>query len=92
MLCEVQTDKPEHTGISNERALNKVTSMYEGHGRGAELESTKSTAWDLLNSVTEYVDHERRARSNEYRMDAAGLGQGAVIEQRALETAHRLVA
>ena len=92
VFCEVQKDKPEHTGISNERALNKVLSMYEGHGRGAELESAKGTAWGLLNSVTEYVDHERRARSNEYRMDAAWLGQGAVIKQRALDTALRLVA
>lgn len=92
VLCEVQNDKPEHTGLSNERALNKVLSMYEGHGRGAELESAKGTAWGLLNSVTEYVDHERRARSNEYRMDAAWFGQGAVIKQRALDTALRLVA
>lgn len=92
VLCEVQNDKPEPTGLSNERALNKVLSMYEGHGRGAELESAKGTAWGLLNSVTEYVDHERRARSNEYRMDAAWFGQGAVIKQRALDTALRLVA
>ena len=92
VLCEVQNDKPEPTGLSNERALNKVMSMYEGHGRGAELESAKGTAWGLLNSVTEYVDHERRARSNEYRMDAAWFGQGAVIKQRALDTALRLVA
>jgi hypothetical protein len=92
VLCEVQTVKPEHAGLSNERALNKVLSMYEGHGRGAELESAKGTAWGLLNSVTEYVDHERRARSNEYRMDAAWFGQDAVIKQRALDTALRLVA
>lgn len=92
VLCEVQAGKPVHTGLSNERALNKVLSMYDGHGRGAELESAKGTAWGLLNSVTEYVDHERRARSNEYRMDAAWFGQGAVIKQRALETALRLVA
>ncbi|MFL1389346.1 DUF932 domain-containing protein [Pseudomonas tritici] len=92
VLCEVQTDKPENTGLSNERALNKVLSMYEGHGRGAELESAKGTAWGLLNSVTEYVDHERRARSNEYRVDAAWFGQGAAIKQRALDTALRLVA
>ncbi|MBG5825199.1 hypothetical protein GHW10_32595, partial [Pseudomonas aeruginosa] len=45
-----------------------------------------------LNAVTEYVDHERRARSNEYRMDSAWFGQGAVIKQRALEAALQLVA
>ncbi|PLR64531.1 hypothetical protein QCBJ_04225 [Pseudomonas sp. QC2] len=92
VLCEAQTGKTEHTGLSNERALNKVLSMYEGHGRGADLEAAKGTAWGLLNSVTEYVDHERRARSNEYRMDTAWFGQGAVIKQRALDAALRLVA
>jgi hypothetical protein len=66
--------------------------MYDGHGRGAELEAAKGTAWGLLNAVTEYVDHERRARSNEYRMDTAWFGQGAAIKQRALNTALQLVA
>ncbi|MGO4611896.1 DUF932 domain-containing protein, partial [Variovorax sp. 2RAF20] len=79
-----QTGNPERAGISNERALTKVLSLYDGHGRGAELEAAKGTAWGLLNAVTEYVDHERRARSSEYRMDTAWFGQGAVIKQRAL--------
>jgi phage/plasmid-like protein (TIGR03299 family) len=92
VLCEVQTGKPEHSGLSNERALNKVLNMYQGQGRGAELEAAKGTAWGLLNAVTEYVDHERRARSNEYRMDTAWFGQGAVIKQRALNSALQLVA
>lgn len=92
VLCEVQTGKQVTSGLSNERALNKVLSLYEGHGRGAQLEAAKGTAWGLLNSVTEYVDHERRARSNEYRMDTAWFGQGAVIKQKALNAALQLVA
>jgi phage/plasmid-like protein (TIGR03299 family) len=92
VLCEAHTGKPEHAGLSNERALNKVLNMYQGQGRGAELAAAKGTAWGLLNAVTEYVDHERRARSNEYRMDTAWFGQGAVIKQRALNSALQLVA
>ena len=92
VLSEVQTGNPERTGLSNERALTKVLSLYDGHGRGAELEAAKGTAWGLLNAVTEYVDHERRARCNEYRMDTAWFGQGALIKQRALNTALLLVA
>lgn len=91
VLCEAQAANPERAGISNERALTKVLSMYEGHGRGAELEAAKGTAWGLLNAVTEYVDHERRARNNEYRMDTAWFGQGAAIKQRALNTALQLL-
>jgi len=92
VLCEVQAGNPERTRLSNERALTKVLSLYDGHGRGAELEAAKGTAWGLLNSVTEYIDHERRARSHEYRMDTAWFGQGAVIKQRALNAALQLVA
>ncbi|CRM63037.1 phage/plasmid-like protein [Pseudomonas sp. 37 R 15] len=92
VLCEALAANPARSGISNERALTKVLSMYEGHGRGAELEAAKGTAWGLLNAVTEYVDHERRARSSEYRMDTAWFGQGAAIKQRALNTALQLVA
>ena len=45
-------------------------------GKGAELASSQGTAWGLLNAVTQYVDHERRARSQDSRMDSAWFGQG----------------
>lgn len=92
VLCDVQPGSPDLSGLANERALKKVQSLYDGQGRGAELEAAKGTAWGLLNAVTEYVDHERRARSTEYRMDSAWFGQGAVIKQRALDTALQLAA
>ena len=60
--------------------------------RGAELAAAKGTAWGLLCAVTEFVDHERRARSNEYRLDSAWFGQGAQIKQRALDAALQLAA
>ncbi len=72
--------------------MQKVESLYQGRGRGSSLESANGTAWGLLNAVTEYVDHERRARSNEYRMDSAWFGQGAQIKQRALDAALQLAA
>lgn len=92
VLCEVDPNSSDLTNLTNERALAKVQSLYDGQGRGAELEAAKGTAWGLLNAVTEYVDHERRARSPEYRLDSAWFGQGAVIKQRALDTALKLVA
>lgn len=42
--------------------------------------------------MTEYVDHERRARSNEYCMDSAWFGQGTQIKQRALDAGLQLAA
>ncbi|QOU04433.1 DUF932 domain-containing protein [Pseudomonas fluorescens] len=92
VLCDASSNSPLPAVLPNERALRKVQCLYEGQGRGSTLESAHGTAWGLLNAVTEYVDHERRARSTEYRMDSAWFGQGAQIKQRALEAALQLTA
>jgi phage/plasmid-like protein (TIGR03299 family) len=76
----------------NEHAMKKVQTLYAGHGKGAELSSAKGTAWGLLNSVTEYIDHHRRAHSNDHRRDAAWFGQGALLKQRAWSEALQLIA
>lgn len=78
--------------LAGERSLKKAYALYDGQGRGSELAAAKGTAWGLLNAVTEFVDHERRARSAEYRLDSAWFGQGAALKQRALDKALALVA
>lgn len=76
----------------NGQAIKTVQALYEGGGRGAQLASSRGTAWGLLNSVTEYIDHHRRARSDDHRRDAAWFGHGAQIKQRAWDEVMRLVA
>lgn len=92
VLCDVAPNSKLPEILPNERALRKVQGLYEGQGRGATLESAQGTAWGLLNAVTEYVDHERRARSTEYRMDSAWFGAGASLKERALNAALQLAA
>ncbi|MCT5586137.1 DUF932 domain-containing protein [Pseudomonas aeruginosa] len=92
VMCDTSLSSEIPEKLVNERAMRKVQSLYEGRGRGSQLEAANGTAWGLLNAVTEYVDHERRARSNEYRMDSAWFGQGAMIKQKALDAALELVA
>ncbi|HEN9518694.1 TPA: DUF932 domain-containing protein [Acinetobacter baumannii] len=75
----------------NARAMSKVMTMFNGHGRGAELASAKDTAYGLLCSITEFCDHERRAMSQDHRLDSAWFGAGANIKQRGLEQALRMV-
>lgn len=75
----------------NERAMKRVLALFEAQGQGAELSAARGTAWGLLNSVTEYVDHERRARSQDFRLDSAWFGQGAAVKDRALEQALQLI-
>jgi phage/plasmid-like protein (TIGR03299 family) len=92
VMCDVNPNSQLPEQLPNELALRKVQELYEGRGRGSQLESARGTAWGLLNAVTEYVDHERRARSTEYRLDSAWFGQGAQIKQRALDAALTLAA
>lgn len=78
--------------VINEQAVRSVRALYDGGGKGATLASSRGTAWGVLNSVTEYVDHHRRARSDDYRRDAAWFGQGARFKQRAWDEVVRLTA
>ena len=75
----------------NERAIKAVAQLYAGRGKGADLLSASGTAWGLLNAATEYVDHHRRARSDDHRLDAAWFGAGATIKERAWREALKLV-
>jgi hypothetical protein len=72
---------------ANERAMAKVMTLFEGHGMGAELASSKGTAFGLLNSVTQFVDRERRARSADHRLESAWFGRRASLKERALDQA-----
>lgn len=92
VLCNSDSIQESGRGLINERALKKVQAMYDGDGHGAELDAAKGTAWGLLNAITEFVDHERRARNDAYRLDSAWFGQGAVLKQRALDEALALAA
>jgi phage/plasmid-like protein (TIGR03299 family) len=77
--------------FTNERAVKKILELYSGHGRGSELASSKGTAFGLLNAVTEFVDHERRARNTDYRLDSAWFGTGANLKNEALDQALTLI-
>ena len=75
----------------NARSMQKVMTMFNGQGRGASLSSAKDTAYGLLCSITEFADHERRAMSQDHRLDSAWFGAGAGLKQRGLEQALRML-
>ena len=84
--------KSDNKTEPNGRAMSKVMTMFNGQGRGAELSSAKDTAYGLLCSITEFADHERRAMSQDHRLDSAWFGAGAGLKQRGLEQALAMIA
>ena len=92
-LVEVLGDpEPLSTQQTAPRALQTIRNLFEGEGRGSQLKSAEGTAWGLLNGVTEYVDHFRRARNQDFRLDSAWFGMGATIKERAYHAAMKLAA
>jgi len=92
VLTYPATNNSDREGtVTNERAIKAVGALYAGRGKGADLPSAAGTAWGLVNSITEYVDHHRRARSDDHRRDAAWFGQGAQLKQKAWDDALKLV-
>lgn len=83
-------DTPDGT-IVLPRPLQRMHELFMGGGMGSELVSSRHTAWGLVNAVTEYVDHHRRARSQDYRLDSAWFGLGAQLKNQAFTQAQTLL-
>jgi phage/plasmid-like protein (TIGR03299 family) len=88
-LINDPTDDDDNIVLS--RPTLKLQELYQGTGMGSDLVSAKNTAWGLVNAVTEYVDHHRRARSQDNRLDSAWFGQGAQLKTLALNRALTLL-
>lgn len=71
-------------------AYKRVMSLFDGNMIGADL-CGKGNAWALLNSVTEFVDHERR-KTNSTRLDSAWFGSGEVIKLNAWKALREMCA
>lgn len=92
-LVNLMGDPNEHFhNQPNSKNLKRVFDLYAGQGMGAHYQSSNDTAWGLLNAVTQFVDHERRARSTDNRLDSAWFGQGNTLKLKAFESALLLAA
>ncbi|WP_442807677.1 DUF932 domain-containing protein [Trinickia soli] len=92
VLTYPTTSASTPVATTNDSAMKAVYELFTGRGKGADMASAAGTAWGLLNSVTEFVDHHRRARSDDNRTDSAWFGAGATLKQKAFEEAMRLIA
>ncbi|MBR9856373.1 MAG: DUF932 domain-containing protein [Gammaproteobacteria bacterium] len=81
----------EHPDLTPSKPMQQLLSLYDGAGMGADLASSKNTAWGLVNAMTEFVDHHRRARNQDYRLDSAWFGNGAQLKQKTYDQAIALL-
>lgn len=78
LFSDLINDPTDDDGnIALSRPTKKLQELYQGTGMGSELASAKNTVWGLVNAVTEYIDHYRRARGQDKRLDSTWFGQGA---------------
>jgi phage/plasmid-like protein (TIGR03299 family) len=73
--------------VRGSAAYNKILDLFNGDGQGSTLDGVYGTAWGFVNSVTEYVDHFTRARSDANRFVSSQWGAGAAMKNDALKLA-----
>jgi hypothetical protein len=77
--------QPEQTceEVSLSKPFQKILSLFEGESKGFELAGT--TAWGMLNAVTEYYDHHATGRSQDSKLNSTWFGVGNKVKNRAVE-------
>jgi phage/plasmid-like protein (TIGR03299 family) len=61
----------------------KVIDLFSGKALGHDLSGP--TGWGLVNALTQYTDHTKRARSQGNRLDSAWFGESFNLKQRAVD-------
>ena len=74
------------------QAAKRIHELYFDGGLGSDLKSSKNTAWGLLNAVTEFVDHDRKSKTVDSRLNAIWYGRGAQIKSQAYDSIIQLAA
>ena len=71
-------------GENNHTQISKTLQLYSGQGLGAEYDTSRDTAWGMLNAVTEVADWHQ-GKSQDRRLEAAWLYGGVSLKMRAME-------
>lgn len=67
------------------KGFKTVMQLFNGVGKGSQIDGVAGTGWGLVNAVTEYADFHIRAKNQEYRLDSAWFGAGRALKDNILE-------
>jgi len=73
--------------LSKNRAYKKILELFDGGAIGSDIAGIRGTGWQLLNAVTEYVDHHAPNRNPDARLNSAWFRKGANMKTTALQLA-----
>ena len=68
----------------------RIMSLFQGEAAGADFNGAEGTAWGWLNAVTQFFDHDRKAKSDSHRMNTSLFGSADRNKVRALNMALEL--
>jgi len=71
--------------------VKKLLSFYES-APGSQYMTSKNTTWGLVNAVSYFTDHGRRAQNNGTRFNSAAFGDGARLKKQAFAKALKVAA
>lgn len=83
LLGVTEEEAAEGKSILNTR---KLISFYES-GPGSDFVTAKNTTWGLVNAVSYFTDHGRRAHTAGTRFNSAAFGAGAKLKKQAFDKA-----
>lgn len=66
------------------KAFKDIMALFHGEALGSDLPEARGTAWQLLNSVTQHVDHVS-GRNDDSRLSSAWFGNGNALKNKARE-------
>jgi phage/plasmid-like protein (TIGR03299 family) len=70
------------------KATKNIARLFLGEAIGYDSDpAMRGTVWSYLNSVTEYIDHGKRAKSDSHRLNNNLFGVGDALKEKALELA-----
>lgn len=87
LLAGEDVSVAKDTELRASRGFKKITDLFAGAQKGADIGARKGTAWAWLNAVTQYADHEISARSVDNRFNNSQFGTGEQLKNDALAIA-----